>query len=140
MSEKLTNTRWFGYAIQALVLLARHGGVCASNEMAGMLDSRSTYLRKILSFLVKAELIQAKEGREGGYSLARPADEITLADVYHAMKVEDPFTKGLMESTSDECQTAEITKQNFEQLGREIDTVICTELNRKTIADLIPSA
>ncbi|MCS1351088.1 Rrf2 family transcriptional regulator [Mechercharimyces sp. CAU 1602] len=136
MNPKTTNTRWFRYALQALVVLAKHDGVCASVEMAGKMDSQSAYLRKILPSLVKANLIQAKEGRDGGYLLVRPPHEITVADVYEAMNLQDSITKELLESSFNQCVPREI-QGTFAQLGKEIEQAIVHTLHQKTIQDFI---
>src|SRR5947209_9989677 len=39
------------------------------------------FLLGILNDLKRAYLVRSQRGAEGGYALARPADEITLADV-----------------------------------------------------------
>lgn len=44
------------------------------------------YLRKTLLTLARRGLIQAKRGHHGGFVLSRPAEEITLLDVVHAME------------------------------------------------------
>ncbi|WP_108670595.1 RrF2 family transcriptional regulator [Peribacillus acanthi] len=136
MTDKPSTTRWFGYAIQALVVLATYEGICPSAEMAGKLESRSAFLRKILTYLVKGELIRAKEGRDGGYSLARPADQITLADVYKAMQIVDPFTKGLIDVNSN-CLSS-YTNEALITLTDEMEDWILSGLEQKTIADMIP--
>jgi Rrf2 family protein len=43
------------------------------------------YLLDILRDLKRAELIRSKRGPDGGFTLSRPADEITLADVFRAI-------------------------------------------------------
>ena len=43
------------------------------------------YLLDILRDLKRAELIRSKRGPDGGFSLSRPADQITLADVFRAI-------------------------------------------------------
>ncbi len=81
---------WFPVAVQALVVLAETDGHCSSSAMAQDLKAHAVYLRRILAQLVRANLIQAREGRDGGYRLARSADDITLAEVYQAVAVADP--------------------------------------------------
>jgi len=58
--------------------------------MAQDLKAHAVFLRRVLAQLVHANLIQAREGRDGGYRLARSADHITLAEVYQAVAVTDP--------------------------------------------------
>lgn len=43
-------------------------------------------MRRVVTRLVKAGLVEAREGRDGGDRLARPADRITLADVYRVIR------------------------------------------------------
>ena len=42
-------------------------------------------MRRILARLAQAGLVEAREGRDGGYSLKLPPDRITLADVFRAV-------------------------------------------------------
>ncbi len=80
---------WFPVAVQALVVLAETDGPCSSSTMAQDLKAHAVYLRRVLAQLVRANLIQAREGRDGGYRLARSAEYITLAEVYQAVSVAD---------------------------------------------------
>lgn len=43
------------------------------------------YLLDILRDLKRAELVRSKRGPSGGFKLSRPAEEITLADVFRAI-------------------------------------------------------
>ncbi|MFI5272610.1 MAG: RrF2 family transcriptional regulator [Ktedonobacterales bacterium] len=77
----------FPIAVQTLVYLARaRDDVCPSAEIAGRLGAHAVYLRRVVAQLVRAGLVEAREGRDGGYRLARPADHITLADVFRALQ------------------------------------------------------
>jgi Rrf2 family protein len=77
---------WFPVAVQALIHLANADKGCSSAEMAPHLQAHAAFLRRVLAQLGRAGLISAREGRAGGYSLARPAAAITLADVYLAVQ------------------------------------------------------
>ncbi len=48
------------------------------------MDIPRTYLTQILADLVAEGLLDARAGPAGGYTLARPADQITLLDVVEA--------------------------------------------------------
>ncbi len=90
MSSGVSNSPgWFPIAVQALVAIASTEGLCSSNAMAQGLKAHAVFVRRVLAQLVRADIVQAREGRDGGYSLARPADSITLADVYQAVKIAD---------------------------------------------------
>ncbi|OEH92768.1 RrF2 family transcriptional regulator [Bacillus solimangrovi] len=137
MAEKVSNNKWFGYAVQALVVLAEYDGLCPSAKVAGKLESRSAFLRKILTYLVKAELVCAKEGRDGGYYLARPAEEITLRDVYEAMQFAEPFSSVLVDLNNKSCLYPS-TYDALVELREEMEVWILHGLEQKTIAQFIP--
>jgi Rrf2 family protein len=63
------------------------------------------YLEQIFQRLRKADLIQGKRGPGGGYSLARPAGEITLLDIVEAVE-------GSIEDTLDFAQDGEPNHAN----------------------------
>ncbi|HEU5101000.1 MAG TPA: Rrf2 family transcriptional regulator [Roseiflexaceae bacterium] len=77
---------WFRVAVQALVLVAETDGTCSSTAMAQELQAHATFLRRVTARLVHARILVAREGRAGGYRLARPAESITLAEVYQSAK------------------------------------------------------
>ena len=43
------------------------------------------YLLQVLRLLVRADVIVSTRGLQGGYRLAKPAQQITLLDVYEAV-------------------------------------------------------
>lgn len=81
------NPAWFAAAVQALIFLDHAGDeVCPSGAIADQLRAHAVFLRRVLATLVRAGIVEAREGREGGYRLARSASTVTLADVYRAIK------------------------------------------------------
>ena len=56
-----------------------------SEELAGLQGLPVKFLEGILTQLRRAGLVVSKRGAEGGYRLARPAAEITVADVFRAL-------------------------------------------------------
>ncbi|WP_335868951.1 RrF2 family transcriptional regulator [Bacillus sp. 2205SS5-2] len=135
MGEKVSSTRWFGVALQALIVLASTEEVCPSGVLADKLNSKSAFLRKVLTHLVKADLIQAKEGRDGGYYLLKDPSDITLEKVYDAMKAE-PFPKGFFDVESNEC-FAPTTREALFDLRDDLENWVVEGLKQKTIADLL---
>lgn len=89
------NPNWFAAATQAVVYLARaEDAVCPSGAIADHMRSHAVFLRRVIATLCRAGLVEAREGRDGGYRLARPADQITLADLYRAITATDPVASG----------------------------------------------
>ncbi len=74
------------YAIRAAVELAAAGeGPVKGDAIAHAQQIPQNFLENILADLRNAGLVASRRGAEGGYWLARPAAEVTLADVIRAV-------------------------------------------------------
>jgi Rrf2 family protein len=75
------------YAIRALVeLAAASDGPVKAERLAQAQEIPLTFLENILLDLRNGGLVASRRGAEGGYWLARPAAEITLAQVIRAVE------------------------------------------------------
>jgi Rrf2 family protein len=75
------------YAVRAMVELAAAGGGPVKGEAIATAQAVPLrFLENILIELRHATLVRSQRGSEGGYRLARPADEITLADVIRTVE------------------------------------------------------
>ncbi len=80
ISERVDN------AVRATAELALGGGSPMKAEGIATRQGISLkYLLDILRDLKRAELIRSKRGPDGGFTLSRPASEITVADVFRAI-------------------------------------------------------
>jgi Rrf2 family protein len=74
------------YAIRAAVELAAAGdGPVKGDRVAQAQEIPPNFLENIFADLRNAGLVASRRGADGGYWLARPAAEITLADVIRAV-------------------------------------------------------
>src|SRR5699024_3365754 len=82
----------FSSALLAMLLLAAadegDAPVLSSAQLAEKMGTNPSLVRKLLLPLTQAELVIGTKGRAGGARLARPAAEITLAEV-HAFSTGD---------------------------------------------------
>ena len=70
------------YALRALVELARADGAqLTSGELAARADAPRKFLEAILLELSRNHLVVSRRGKFGGYTLARPAPEVSFAEV-----------------------------------------------------------
>jgi Rrf2 family protein len=75
------------YALHALQHLAQHPDERFSTaRLAEACKSPRRFLEQILSALREAGLLLAESGRSGGYQLARPASEVSLADILRVVE------------------------------------------------------
>lgn len=76
----------FAVALHILLLLATEpGGQATSGRVAASVGTNPVVIRRLAGQLARAGLLRIRRG-PGGAELARPAEEITLADVWTAMR------------------------------------------------------
>jgi Rrf2 family protein len=78
------------YGVRLMTLIAQISGddgrPVPRHELAERGDLPPGFLVDILAQLRNASLIRSRRGGEGGWTLARPADTITVADVIRALE------------------------------------------------------
>jgi Rrf2 family protein len=81
-----------GYGIRALAYLASHSetGLCGLREIAEHERIPPVYLRKVLGELRRHRMLHSVKGIHGGYELNRPAETITLWEVFQVLEP-DPY-------------------------------------------------
>ena len=97
------------------------------------------YLEHLVQRLRRAELVESRRGARGGYTLARPAEEITMAEVVRSLEGEiapiecissDPDGQLVcVREGSEPCPT--------KFLWTRIQGSIVRTLNEMTLADLV---
>lgn len=122
----------FNIAIHILIWLAKSGSLVSSAMIAEQVKSHSTFLRRVLALLTQAGMVEAREGRDGGYTLKMPADEITLDKVYLAVKAEAAESCGKVDYGK---QMAELDTA-LEEIMKLADQQTIEYLKKHNIAEL----
>ncbi len=74
------------YAAKAVLYLSlRYPNVVTIQEVAAGHDIPLKYLEQILLTLKKSQLLASRRGVHGGYTLARPPEQITVGEVLRAV-------------------------------------------------------
>ncbi|MFI5773372.1 RrF2 family transcriptional regulator [Streptomyces sp. NPDC051658] len=123
-------------AIHALTMLGRWDHSLTSAEMAESLASNPVLVRRILGSLRDAGLVWSTEGRNGGWSLARPAREITLYDAYTAVEA-GPILSRYPHPPSAECEVGRNMQKLLEVEFQDAERAMKERLGRTTIAHLV---
>ena len=88
-------------AMRTLMFCAvNKGRVVRKHEIAEACNASENHLAQVVNQLGQVGFITTLRGRHGGFSLARPAEEISVGDVFRVFEGSLPFM---------ECQTAENT-------------------------------
>ncbi len=114
------------YGIHAMVDLAVQAGngpqpIKAIAERQGVPEQ---YLEQLIAVLRKAGLVHSVRGAQGGYYLAKPPGDITMADLMDAL--EGPIELSDCLTGEDVCARACAcpTKRVWERLSESIDSVL----------------
>ena len=122
------------YAIRAAIELAAHDdGPVKGERIAHAHGIPFKFLENILLELRHHGLVQSQRGAEGGYWLARPADEITLADVIRAVEGPLANVRGARPETLDYAGAAEDLRDVWIAVRASLRSV----LECVTLADVV---
>ncbi|HET8539190.1 MAG TPA: Rrf2 family transcriptional regulator [Anaeromyxobacter sp.] len=125
----------FAMAAHALAVLSQSDEGYPSAYIASSVNTHAVFLRRILRDLVGAGLVVAREGRTGGYRLARPAARISLADVYCAVEPEGPLARSPAEPNP-RCPIGAGMRGAFAEASQLAERGLLEALRSRTVADL----
>ena len=74
------------YGMRAVLYLAEKGLICSSREVADEMSIPRDYLIQLAQLLRNAGIVHARPGKNGGYSLAKDASEISMLDIFNALQ------------------------------------------------------
>lgn len=128
-------TRQSEYAIRTMLELAQApaGELLSAKYISERQDIPEDFLKKTVKLLAMADLVITQRGNNGGVRLAKPADEITLADIVAA--VEGPLILNQCLSPGYNCPN-QPTCPVSRNLARAQQAML-TELRRESLADML---
>ncbi len=131
------------YAALALFDIAfhSHGQATQVRQIAERQDIPARFLEQIFQDLKRAELVDGRRGRNGGYVLRRPPDQITLGDIIRA-------TDGPIEISFSTEELPGLAAADAPRATHEMPTALWSEIGRRiadvfdefTLADLVARA
>ena len=124
------------YALRMMLDLAQHGadGFVSLKHVSERQEVSLKYLEAITASLNRAGLVISQRGKEGGYRLSRPANEITVAQVLQSAEGSLAAVSCLAMDQS-ACERAEhcLTLP----LWKHLDTIMDDYLSGVTIQDVL---
>jgi len=123
------------YAVRAAAELAAAGddGPVKGERLADAQDIPLQFLEHILLELKHAGIVRARRGAKGGYWLARPADEVTIADVVRA--VEGPIAH--VQSAPPEALEYRGSAEHLQEVWIAVRASLRAVVEHVTLADLV---
>jgi Rrf2 family protein len=125
------NTR-FATGLHTLVILAAEpDALQTSEQIAEKLSTNPVVVRRVLSLLQAAGLIDSQKGPSGGSKLSRPAKKILLGEVYRAMEPASLFHVSEGTGGKVNVELAGIFTAAQKALERELDGTSLAQLAKK---------
>jgi len=133
-------TRGGEYGIRGMLYLAMQpeSAITLLSEISAAEKIPESYLAKIFQMLTKEGLVRSHRGFKGGYSLGRPADEITVKDIIEG--VEGPIVLNhclrKVSNCSEEyrCKIQNVWKDAQDAMLGVLDGTTLAELAERTVA------
>ncbi|ADQ18854.1 transcriptional regulator, BadM/Rrf2 family [Leadbetterella byssophila DSM 17132] len=130
----MSNTR-FSTALHVLTLLAKNQEDWVSSDyIAGSICINPVMVRRELSSLNEAGLIYSRKGKDGGSKLSKKPEEISLGEVYLAVKNSEILGKKNKDTNSN-CPVGSRINQKLEELSHEADSLLRQYLDKKSLAE-----
>jgi Rrf2 family protein len=122
------------YAVRAAAELAAAGeGPVKGEKLAEAQDIPLQFLEHILLELKHAGIVRARRGAKGGYWLARPADDITIAEIVRA--VEGPIAH--VQSSPPESIEYRGNAKHLQEVWIAVRASLRQVVEQVTLADLV---
>ena len=125
--------------VEALVRLAAQAAdkPCTAQGLAEWINRSATYTESLMARLRHAGLVVARHGRGGGYTLARPAHRITVADVLQA--VDQPSGLSVRPLNAARLEAVDVRNlHGTDLLWESLRGYVLLFLNGVSLADLTP--
>jgi Rrf2 family protein len=132
----MTNAR-FAINIHILTLLTLVKGELLSSEyIAKSININPVLVRKELSNLHKAGFVLSKEGKNGGCTLAKAADQIYLSDIYKTV-VEKPVLKFSKKEPNLDCPVGKQIHEHLNAIFQEAEIALLAKLGCTTLQQFV---
>ena len=129
------------YGIRVMAHLARRNG-SQPISLGSIADAEGlplAYLEHLVQRLRKAELVESRRGAHGGYTLARPAADITMAEIVSALEGEIAPIECITADADGEltCAREGTSPCPTKLLWTRVQGSIVRTLNEMTLDDLV---
>ncbi len=108
-----------------------------SDFLAGSVNVNPVIIRKILSQLKAAKLVNVQRG-SGGASIAKPLEKITFLDIYNAVEcIENGELFHFHENANQDCPVGRNIHRILDGKLQQVQKAMESEMQKITLADVI---
>ena len=121
--------------IHALLHLNTMDGPATSETLSKMLRTNPTVVRRTMSGLRENGIVHSSKGHHGGWSLAKPLNEISLYSLYKALGMPRLFAMSAGEEETT-CLVQQISNEVVSDALEEAKSVFIANLEKVTLESL----
>lgn len=135
----MVDTR-FSVSLQILVTLAVHRDderLISSQDLACVLKTNPTFVRKLTGRLVEAGLVASFRGKNGGMRLARSPRDIRLDEIYCAAISEKQLMCAPNKPTNKSCKVSCAMGDIFAEVLGGLESATKGYLAKRRLSDLV---
>jgi len=116
-----------------------HGEQVTSARLTASVRAHESQVRGVLSKLVKAGIVMASRGRNGFSSLSRPANKISLLEIFKAVAAPPVFS--IHEYPKEKtCRTSCTHKEAMVDLLGDTQQAFEARLSQRTLSEMVAKA
>ena len=130
-------SRKVDYALRAVLYLAARpaGQPSPVSEISARRRVPKKFLEKIIKDLIRAGIVTSHRGAHGGYTLSRPAAEVSFREVIEA--VEGPISLNVCVTEQRDCSV--VSSCNMQRVWLEGQRRVLEYFSGMTLADVNPA-
>jgi Rrf2 family protein len=127
------------YGLRALQDLAAHygEGPIPNKDLAERNNIPSRFLEQILLTLKHGQIVRSQKGPRGGYYLARPPQQITLAQAVRLLDGPLAPISCVSEMAYEPCGCPDMEACGLRRVMKEVRDTVAEMMERTTLADLV---
>lgn len=121
--------------LHLLLHMAELGEMVTSERLAPIMRTNAVVVRRMMAGLRRQGIVRSEKGHGGGWCLARPLDQVTLADVYTALGEPSFFAIGHRHADP-ECLVEQAVNATLGQALNEARSLLLARFQCVTLAQL----
>ena len=125
------------YGLKAVLDIAMHDEASSVGSIAARQCISENYLERLIAMLKKAGIVNSLRGAQGGYVLARPAEDISVGEVLRALEGDlNPVDCAEIDGSGDFCEGADtcitkfVWKRISDSINQAVNNLMISELAR----------
>ncbi len=132
----MSNTR-FATAIHIMTILGNNPEEWHTSDwLAGSINVNPVIIRKEISVLREAGLVESRKGKDGGCRVAKNTNDISISDIYRAVKNSEILGRK-NQNPNPKCEIGKEINQNLDVLFSETDDLVVSFLKNKSLKNFI---